>query len=100
MERRVLANTIEYTKNPPGKETQSLANAVSSSERERTNSPLLRERVRVRGQAKTSFPFQIGKDGGVNRIGLLLPLQMGKNGGGKYNQFVVSTPSLEVRCKR
>ena len=46
------------------------------------HSPLLRERVRVRGQSKTTFP-----------------LQMGKKSGGKYNQFVVTTPSMEVRCK-
>ena len=62
LERRVLANTIEYTKNPPGKETRCLANAVLSSERERTNYPLLRERVRVRGQSKTSFPLQTRKE--------------------------------------
>ena len=48
-----------------------------------SHSPLLRERVRVRGQSKTSFPLQIGKE--VR---------------GKYNQLVVSTPSLEVRCKK
>ena len=45
-----------------------------------SNSPLLRERVRVRGQSKTSFPFQIGKEVGVNKIGLLSLLQAWKWG--------------------
>ena len=49
---------------------------------------------------KLSFKQPLRKKGGVNAIGLLLPLQIGKEGGGKYNQFVVTTPSLEVRCKR
>ena len=52
LERRVLANTIEYTKNPPGKETQCLANTVSSFPLSQLsgnllNSPPLREEIRV-----------------------------------------------------
>ena len=104
MERRVLANTIEYTKNPPGKETQCLANAVSSFTSSKTFTPIKPARRAASGSGggvipsidkcfaqpvdewkiengKLSFKQPLRKKCGVNAIGLLLPLQMGKNGG-------------------
>ena len=73
-----IAVKIKHT-NPPDKSENCLDKTLSSLGRKRTNSPLLRERVRVRGQSKTSRHYsKHGSEVGANTIGFLFPLKMGK----------------------
>ena len=99
LERRVIANTIEYTKNPPGKELECLNNAMSSFPLFQLSGNLS---VILKAKPWESSRLRFKPAGSPSKArGRLTtpPLQMGKNGRGKYNQLVVSTPSLEVRCK-